>query len=89
MARSSPQSLDVVVRRADGTSIDRKRVFVDPEDLPTLIRHMINIARRIDKRTEPDPTTWVGDYELDVYETGGRSSLFTVSAIGNELPDTR
>ena len=48
---------------------------------------MINIAQRVNKRTEPDPITLAGEYELDVYETGGRSALFTVSAIGNELPD--
>jgi hypothetical protein len=75
--------LDVIVRRRDGTSMNRRRVLADPDDISSLVSHMICIACRVDMRTRQTSGQWVGDYELDVYEVGGLSPLFTVSSPGD------
>jgi hypothetical protein len=83
MARRNRRPLDVVVRRADGTELPKRRVFADPDDLPTLVRHMAAIARRAD-RLGSDPQEWIDNYEMEVHEPDATYPLFTVSSIGEE-----
>jgi hypothetical protein len=81
---SAPKALEVVVVRPDRSKLDRKRVYVHPDDGPGLTRRMASIIARADGRPLRDVTDWIGEYELEVYEPGGNSPLFTYSAIGDE-----